>query len=449
MAPRRFESDAVDVTPLAQPLHFPFSSKTAPNRFLKSAMTERLSSWDPVDLPKRGVPSQELINVYRHWGAGGTGLHVSGNIMIEYDHLEAAGNPIIPRDAEFSGPRFEAFKEMAIAAKKHGALFIGQVSHPGRQVEDRIQKNPISASDLQVTGVQGMSFAKPHAATQEEINNIIEGFAHAAEYLEKAGYDGIQLHGAHGYLLAQFLSQRTNLRTDAYGGDLTNRSRIVTEIAAAIRARVSPSFILSIKMNSVEWQDKGINPEEARELVKILEANRFDFVELSGGTYESNGFVHKKESTRKREAFFLEFADAIVPELKQTKAYVTGGFRTVAAMVDALKTVDGIGLARPLCAEPRLVNDILSGKVTGAIVPAVDEKEIMLTVVLAGTQIRQLSKDQQPLDSSDEKAIGAFMKDLGAFMQAMGADTNMKRHGFVDLVSLDAVPYAPEDVATA
>jgi len=163
-------------------------------------MTERLSSWHPTDFPKRGIPSKELVNVYRHWGEGGMGNILTGNIMLEYDQLEAPGNMIIPRTAEFSGSRFEGFKELATVAKKQGSLIVGQVSHPGRQVDDRIQKNPVSASDVQLTGsvIAGMTFAKPHAATQEEIDRIVDSFAHAAEFLDKAGFDGIQLHGAHG-----------------------------------------------------------------------------------------------------------------------------------------------------------------------------------------------------------------------------------------------------------
>jgi 2,4-dienoyl-CoA reductase-like NADH-dependent reductase (Old Yellow Enzyme family) len=159
----------------------------------------------------------------------------------------------------------------------------------------------------------GMTFAKPHAASTEEIQRVVDGFAHAAEYLDKAGYDGIELHGAHGYLLAQFLSPTTNQRTDKYGGSLENRARLTLEIAQEIRKRVKSDFIVGIKLNSVEFQEKGFQPEEARELCSLLEKNSFDFVELSGGTYESLAFEHKKDSTRKRESFFLEFADKITP----------------------------------------------------------------------------------------------------------------------------------------
>ena len=152
MAPERYQSDNVDASPLGKPLKFEFSGRTAKNRFLKAAMTERISSWDPKDFKARGIPSKNVINVYKRWGEGGFGQILTGNIMIEYDQLEAMGNPIVPRDAEFSGHRFEAFKELAKQSKAHGSLIVGQVSHPGRQVENRIQKNSMSASDVQLEG---------------------------------------------------------------------------------------------------------------------------------------------------------------------------------------------------------------------------------------------------------------------------------------------------------
>jgi 2,4-dienoyl-CoA reductase-like NADH-dependent reductase (Old Yellow Enzyme family) len=152
MSPARYESEEFDASPLGRPLRFEFSGKTVKNRFLKAAMTERLSSWDPQDFKARGIPSANLINVYRRWGEGGFGQILTGNIMIDYNQLEAMGNLIISREADFSGPRFEAFKELAAGAKAHGSLVVGQVSHPGRQVGDLIQGDPISASDVQLEG---------------------------------------------------------------------------------------------------------------------------------------------------------------------------------------------------------------------------------------------------------------------------------------------------------
>ena len=432
---QRYESADVDASPLGQPLHFEFADRDAPNRFIKGAMTERLSSWDPENLANRGVPSQNLVNVYNRWGEGEIGVILSGNVMFEYDHLEAAGNPIIPRHESF-GPseRFTGFAQMAKGAKAHGCLAVAQVSHPGRQVDDRIQKHPISASDIQLEGnVMGMTFAKPRAATEEDIKNVIEGFAHAAEYLQEAGWDGIELHGAHGYLLAQFLSPSTNKRTDKYGGSIENRARIIVEIAAEIRKRVKKNFIVGIKLNSVEFQDKGLDTQEAKAICKILEDNRFDFVELSGGTYEKLAFGHQRESTKKREAFFMEFAEAIAPILTRTKVYLTGGFKTTGAMVDALETVDGVGLARPLCQEPLLCADLLSGKVKGAKKIVVGDEDFATTNVIAGTQIRQLGKNQEPIDLSIEDNFEHFKKDMGAWAKKLSEDSARKEYGFIDL----------------
>lgn len=197
MAPRRVPASPTDPSPLGQPLAFEFSGKVAKNRLLKAAMTERLSTWHPNNLEERGIPTPELINVYRRWAEGGFGVLLTGHIMIDYDQLEAAGNSVISRDAPFFGERFEAFKEMASVTKQHGSLAVAQLSHPGRQVSNQIQKNPISASDVQLESeVMGMHFNKPKPMDENDFKNVIQGFAHAAEYLYKAGFDGIQLHGA-------------------------------------------------------------------------------------------------------------------------------------------------------------------------------------------------------------------------------------------------------------
>lgn len=405
-------------------------------------MTERLSSWDPKNFEARGIPSKNLINVYKRWGEGQIGTILTGNLMIDYDQLEAKGNAIIPPEAKFEGERFEAFETLAAESKKHGSLIIGQVSHPGRQVTTDINSDPVSASDVQLKGnIMGMTFSKPHAASTEEIQKIINGFAHAAEFLHNAGYDGIELHGAHGYLLSQFLSQTTNKRTDKYGGSLENRSRLIMEIADEVQKRVPKSFILSIKINSVEFQDKGFESEECKALCASLEAHHFDFVELSGGTYEELAFTHKRDSTKKREAFFLEFAETIVPALHKTKTYITGGFKTVGAMVGALKTVDGVGLARPVCQEPRLCADILSGKVKGAIKQRLDESNFGITNVAAGTQIRMIGKDQEPIDMSQEEFENAFYKDMGNWSETMSSDQGLYAYGFIDIESVKPHAY--------
>jgi 2,4-dienoyl-CoA reductase-like NADH-dependent reductase (Old Yellow Enzyme family) len=296
-----------------------------------------------------------------------------------------------------------------------------------------------------------MKFAKPHAASKEEIKGIVDAFAHAAEYLYKAGFDGVELHAAHGYLLSQFLSRRTNKRTDEYGGSIANRARIIVEIVSSIRARipVSSGFILGIKLNSVEFDDKGFTPEECSDLCVLLETHcQFDFVELSGGTYEDMAFEHKRESTKKREAFFLEFAEAIVPKLEKTKVYVTGGFRTVSAMVQALEVVDGIGLARPFCAEPNLAKHILEGKVkTGTVIPNIDTQDYGLTEVVAGTQMRQLGRNQTPMDLTKPEVVEAFRSSMDKWEKILLADGDKSEvYGYVDLEGVELAPMANDCV---
>ncbi|KAI1129678.1 NADH:flavin oxidoreductase/NADH oxidase [Nemania abortiva] len=443
MAPNRILAPDVDPSPLGQPLHFSFSGRTASNRFLKAAMTEKLASWDPEELEKRGVPSKELINVYRRWGQGGFGLILTGNIMVYYDHLEAAGNTVIPKDASFSDERFERFRDLSIEAKAHGSLIVAQLSHPGRQVSKDIQAYPVSASDVHLEGMKlSMTFAKPRAMSKDDINDLVHSFAFAAEYVHKAGYDGVQLHGAHGYLLAQFLSKTTNKRLDEYGGPLLNRARLLFETIDEIRRRVKDdSFIIGIKLNSAEFQDGGFTTQECRDLCIELEKHKVDFIELSGGTFQELSFFHRRESTRKREAFFIEFAEMIVPQLKNAKVYVTGGFRTAAAMVAALKTVHGIGLARPVTHELDLAKKLLEGKVKSAINYGIDEEEFELSMIMAGTQLRFVGKDKEPLDLGRPEHREAFDKALERFQKEMANNRDGSKYGYPDVDSIKLKPY--------
>ncbi|KAB5522878.1 hypothetical protein GE09DRAFT_494598 [Coniochaeta sp. 2T2.1] len=422
--PTRFSCrEGVDPSPLGQPLTFAFSGRTAKSRFLKAAMTEYMCSWSSTDRDARGIPTPEYIKLYRIWGQGGFGVVLTGNILIDMDHLEGQGNAIVPLDATLDGPRFDGFRQFAKAAKADGSLILGQLNHPGRQAAETMQPNPVSASDIQLikTDMGGATFGKPRPASLDEIAHIKASFVHAAVYLEAAGFDGIQLHAAHGYLLAQFLSQATNLRTDAYGGSLENRARLITEIADDIRSRTRHDFVLGIKINSVEFQERGFSAEEAARLCELLEGHRFDFVELSGGTYEDNQWTQPRESTKAREAFFLEFADGIVPHLRETRSYVTGGLRTVGAMVDALGSVDGVGLGRPACTEPSVAKDVVEGMIGSCIRPLLnDPLDFGETSDLAGVQMERVGRGEEPIDRSDEGAIERFKEEMKVKKSARG-----------------------------
>ncbi|KAF5679779.1 nadh oxidase [Fusarium heterosporum] len=427
--PARYTSEDVSPEPLAQELRFQPSGRIAKNRFLKSPMAEALATWDPKVISKRGIPTDEMIELYRRWGEGKNnfGVIVTGNIDIDPESVGGTCSSVIPADAPFEGERFEKYKQMATVAKKDGSLIVAQVNHPGRQVPYKINPVAISASDVQLEPKMGMTFGKPHAATKDEIAQIVEGFVHAAEYLERAGFDGIELHAAHGYLLSQFLSRTTNKRTDEYGAQtIENRLRLISEISTAIKARVSPGFIISAKLNSVEFQDGGVTADEASELCERLENLGLDFVELSGGTYEHMALSWEKESTRKREGFFLEWAETITKALDpahKMKVYIAGGFRTVGAMVNALKVVHGVSIARPAAAEPRIASDILEGRVQAAIQPIeMVEKDLGMSMGVAGAQIAQIAKGFEPLDASNAEVMATFGGDMGAYYEKLVQD---------------------------
>lgn len=358
-----------------------------------------------------------------------------------------AGDMIIDQACLSEGERFEKFKALATAAKANGSLIIGQLTHPGRQVQSSLSPTAISASDVQlglppfpvfsfqqfaksqsclsclsIEPKHHMSFGKPHPATKEEIKQIANDFAHASEYLEKAGFDGIELHGAHGYLISQFLSRTTNLRTDEYGVQtMENRLRFLSEIVHAIRSRVSSKFVIAAKLNSVEFQDGGITPDEARAMIEALEKKmNLDYVQLSGGTYEDLGLEWKRDSTKIREGFFLEFARTISEALgpgRTIRLYLAGGMRSVEAMLSTLDAVDGVALARPAAMEPRLCSDIIEGRVPGAIKPLDNiEDDFFLNMVAAGAQIWQIGRGKEPLQLNSEATVAKLRDDIGSWM---------------------------------
>ncbi|KAI1813987.1 NADH oxidase [Poronia punctata] len=419
----RYPSTKNDPTPLSDPLTFPFSKRTAPNRLMKAATSEHLATYSPPSSSSsssydddNGIPKPELINLYSRFARGGWGQIVTGNIMITPSSLEGPGNAVIPPSSPFSGPRFAAFADLAEAGKSGGGIFVAQLSHPGRQGHG---DDLISASAVQLSSETGMgTFAMPRAATKKDIRDVVEGFAFAAEYCERCGFDGVQLHAAHGYLLAQFLSGTTNKRTDEYGGeDVRNRARLVLEIAKAIKERVSPGFVLGVKVNSVEFQDGGgFTPDEAVALCRALEGAGFDYVETSGGTYECFAFEHRKESTVRRENYFIEFAEEIAKAVDRMKVYTTGGLRTVGGMLSTLEAVDGLGFGRVAVQEPDFAKDVLEGRVTGAIRCAIPEKDFPLQMAASSVVLQRIGHGEEPVDLSDPEVVKEVLAKVAELM---------------------------------
>jgi 2,4-dienoyl-CoA reductase-like NADH-dependent reductase (Old Yellow Enzyme family) len=210
--------------------------------------------------------------------------------------------------------------------------------------------------------------------TEDEIKDLIQRFAIAAKAAKDAGFTGVQIHAAHGYLISQFLSPRSNQREDEWGGSLENRARFLMESVRAVRKAVGKAFPVSVKLNSADFQRGGFAFEESLQVARWLEAEGLDLLEISGGSYEQprmmdlDGMEEVEDqkvpaSTAAREAYFVDFAKAMKAELKTLPLMVTGGFRTRAAMDHALATggADLIGLGRPLCGAPYACNDLLNG----------------------------------------------------------------------------------------
>jgi 2,4-dienoyl-CoA reductase-like NADH-dependent reductase (Old Yellow Enzyme family) len=252
-------------------------------------------------------------------------------------------------------------RRWAEAGKANDTRLYVQLNHPGRQVPKFLNEESVSASSVPFKEALRPYFATPRALTEAEIEDIIERFGRSAAIFEKAGFDGAQIHGAHGYLVSQFLSPSTNKRTDRWGGSPENRRRFALEVYRSIRRHTGSDFGVAIKINSADFQQGGLSEEESTEAVLALAEEGIDFVEISGGTYEAPAMVIQKDSTRRREAYFLSFCEAVREQLDAPLA-VTGGFRSGGAMSEALQSgaVDFIGLARTLAVRPGFPDELLT-----------------------------------------------------------------------------------------
>ena len=334
-----------------------------PNRLCKAAMTEGLA--DPS-----GAATEALARLYGIWSDGGAGLLLSGNVQIDGDHLERPGNVIV--DAEPDESARHALEAWARAGTRAGNHFWAQISHAGRQCQKIVNPRPKAPSAVKL-GLPGGQFGEPEPMSEDDIEAVITGFARCAKVLVDAGFTGVQLHAAHGYLLSQFLSPRSNQRADQWGGPLENRARLLLACVARVRAAVGPRVPISVKLNSADFQRGGFDFDESLQVAKWLEAASVDLIEISGGTYEQPRLLNLEgmepveaqsvaASTRAREAYFVDFAEAMRREIN-IPLMVTGGLRRLDAMNAALETgcADMIGIGRPMCVMTDAPAQLLNG----------------------------------------------------------------------------------------
>jgi 2,4-dienoyl-CoA reductase-like NADH-dependent reductase (Old Yellow Enzyme family) len=404
---------------LARPLDLPCGA-TLSNRLAKAAMSEGLA-----DSGNHSTPRLETL--YRRWAGSGAGLLLSGNIQVDRWHLERPNNVVIDDDSGRA-----QLARLAEAGTSQGAHFWAQLSHTGRQVSSYINPAPLSCSDVEIDVIRnaGFSFAKPKPMTEAEIGHAIDQFAFAAKEVKDAGFTGLSLHAAHGYLISQFLSPLSNRRTDRWGGSLENRARFLLDVIVAIRRAVGPQFPIGIKLNASDFQKGGFTNAECVELVKLLNGVGLDLLELSGGSLEQpkvvgvslkdEGEDGPRASTMVREAYFVAFAGA-VRKVASMPVMVTGGFRSLAGMVEALEggDLDVVGLARPLIADPEAPRRLLGDEIDKLLSP---EATLNVFHILPwnNMQIERLGDGLDPdLSLTGEAAMAAFVKLEGRNMAAL------------------------------
>ena len=337
----------------AQPLELP-NGVTLNNRFVKSAMEEELAS--------NGVPGPEYVTLYQRWAQGQPGLMITGNVVVDRTAPTDPGVVVLEDDRHL-----DQFKAWAIAAKTGGSKIVMQINHPGRQIPKHLAAEPVAPSSVgvEVPGGRGL-FNPPKALSEEEIENLIDRFVNTARLAISAGFDGVQIHAAHGYLVNQFLSPYTNRRDDQWGGSLENRSRFLFRIVKGMKSVLKPESIFSIKLNSADFQRGGFDEKDAQWVIKQLNEMGLDLLELSGGNYESPAMIDggTHDSTNRREAFFLDFA-ATAKKIASMPLMVTGGFKSRQGMLQALASgdVDAVGLAKPFCVEPDLPKKMIAAEI--------------------------------------------------------------------------------------
>lgn len=333
-------STLTDLNALARPLTLPCGVEIK-NRIAKAAMSEQLSN-------RRGAPTPGLARLSERWARGGAGLQITGNIMVDARSIGEPRNVVVEDDRDL-----DLLRTWAAAAAANGTVALAQINHPGRQCFTGLSSVVVAPSAVQASGGP---WARPRALRDDDIVDIVLRFAATARILVAAGFHGVQLHAAHGYLINQFLSPNVNLRDDEWGGDAARRRRFLIAVTRAVRAAIGQQAVLAIKLNSADFQRGGFTEEESLDVIAALGGESVDLLEISGGTYEQAAMLgDRPASTVEREAYFLAFAER-VRDISSIPLMVTGGFRTGTGMAQAVASgaTDLVGLARPLALDPEL-----------------------------------------------------------------------------------------------
>ncbi len=389
---------------LTQNLRLPNGSVLR-NRLAKASMSETLATYTNRPTPK-------LVELYRRWGASGVGLLLTGNVMIDRRALGEPGNVVIEDESDLP-----VLRQWAQAASERGAAIWVQLNHPGKQAMKGLNASTLAPSAVPFNKDLTAMFDTPHEATEGQIQEIIQRFGRSAAICKKAGFSGVEIHCAHGYLLNQFLSPHHNRRNDQWGGSAENRRRFVLAVYAEVRRQVGAEFPVGIKINSADFQHGGFTEEESLAVIQALADAGVDLIEISGGTYETGVAQPTKASTAAREAYFMDFAEKVRAAV-EVPVMVTGGFRSVAGMNNALQSgaLDLVGIARLMAIDPDAPKALLAGRdsvqrvhpiKTG--IQQVDSLGLM-EVLWYGLQLKRIARGGKP--KPHESGLWALVKSL-------------------------------------
>jgi 2,4-dienoyl-CoA reductase-like NADH-dependent reductase (Old Yellow Enzyme family) len=329
------------------------------NRFVRSATMEGLATFD-------GRPTQKLKELYFKLAEGEVGLIVTGAALVEaYKNLPNIEGLPFPSAIE-EDRHVEDWREMIDGVHERGSKIAMQITHPGRQDYPRLRgSTPIAPSAVPLEN----SDIVPREMTIDEIKEMVEKFAQACRRVKEAGFDAVQLHGGHGYLLNNFISPYANVRTDEYGGSTENRARFIVEIVKRARKLLGPEYPLMIKMNFDDFIDGGLDKDEAVRVAKIIVRGGIDCIEVSGGTQAEGGkhIAVKGINTERKEAYFRSYAKAL-KERVSVPVILVGGLRTPSVMEKLVEdgVTDLVSMCRPFIREPQLIKRWKDGDLTKA-----------------------------------------------------------------------------------
>ncbi len=313
-------------------------SLSLPNRLVRSATAERLAD-------NAGRPLPRLQELYRELAAGGVGLIITGHM-----YVHPSGKANAEMTGIYSDVLLPDLAELASAVHQAGGRAAVQINHCGRQSSRQAVPEPVAPSAVHLPSEDHT----PRELAAGEIEELVEAYAQAARRAREAGFDGVQIHGAHGYLISQFLSPLTNRRTDRWGGDLEGRMRFLRAVCRAVRRQVGPDYPVFVKLGLVDQPEGGLSLTESLEVVAALQEMGLDGVEISGGiTGGTDLNIRLGIRSEADEAYFRPWAQE-ARAATRLPILLVGGFRSRHVMDEVLAAGDAdfISLCRPLISQP-------------------------------------------------------------------------------------------------